>query len=195
MKNPRLERLNQEHRSAQIRLIREKHREKQQLAEAKELTRKARTRRLCTRGGMLESFLEAPNILTDDDVMEFLTCIFDFNSVQRKLDHCGSKGSDHGRNLRGSGGRPVTKVRAQLYTGRADSCVLPKASCGKPDDFCKKMPKSSQGKHTFPCDGCAVYPFVLLRTMKDHRPQFAFSWNCGWFAVYSKSQLENCETH
>ena len=34
---------------------------------------------------MLESFLEAPNILTDDDVMEFLTCIFDMNSVQRKL--------------------------------------------------------------------------------------------------------------
>ena len=34
---------------------------------------------------MLESFLEAPNILTDDDVMELLTCIFDFNSVQRKL--------------------------------------------------------------------------------------------------------------
>ena len=34
---------------------------------------------------MLESFLEAPNILTDDDVMELLTFIFDFNSVQRKL--------------------------------------------------------------------------------------------------------------
>ena len=85
MKNPRLEQLNQEHRTAEIRLTREKHREKQQLAKAKELTRKARTRRLCTRGGMLESFLEAPNILTDDDVMEFLTCIFDFNSVQRKL--------------------------------------------------------------------------------------------------------------
>ena len=85
MKNPRLERLNQEHRTAEIRLTLEKHREKQQLAEAKQLTRKARTRRLCTRGGMLESFLEAPNILTDDDVMEFLTCIFDMNSVQRKL--------------------------------------------------------------------------------------------------------------
>ena len=85
MKNPRLERLNQEHRTAEIRLTREKHRQKQQLTEAKELTRKARTRRLCTRGGMLESFLEAPNILTDDDVMEFLTCIFDLNSVQRKL--------------------------------------------------------------------------------------------------------------
>ena len=34
---------------------------------------------------MLESFLEEPNVLTDDDVMELLTCIFDFNSVQRKL--------------------------------------------------------------------------------------------------------------
>lgn len=66
-------------------MTREKHREKQQLAEAKELTRKARTRRLCTRGGMLETFLEEPNVLTDDDVMEFLTCIFDINSVQRKL--------------------------------------------------------------------------------------------------------------
>ena len=85
MKNPRLEQLNQEHRTAEIRLTREKHREKQQLAKAKELTRKARTHRFCTRGGMLESFLEAPNILTDDDVMEFLTCIFDLNSVQRKL--------------------------------------------------------------------------------------------------------------
>lgn len=85
MKNPRLERLNQEHRTAEIRLTREKHREKQQFAEAKQLTRKARTRRLYTRGGMLESFLDEPGLLTDDDVMELLTCIFDFNSVQRKL--------------------------------------------------------------------------------------------------------------
>ena len=84
MKNPRLERLNQEHRTAEIRLTREKHRQKQQLVEAKELTRKARTHRLCTRGGMLESFLDEPGLLTDDDVMELLTCIFDINSVQRK---------------------------------------------------------------------------------------------------------------
>ena len=85
MKNPRLERLNQEHRTAEIRLTREKHREKQQLAEAKQLTRKARTRRLCTRGGMLESYLDEPGLLTDDDVMELLTCIFDLTLVQRKL--------------------------------------------------------------------------------------------------------------
>ena len=85
MPNKRLEQIKADGRYAEIRLTREKHREKQQLAKEKELTRKARTHRLCTRGGMLESFLEAPNILTDDDVMEFLTCIFDFNSVQRKL--------------------------------------------------------------------------------------------------------------
>ena len=85
MKNPCLERLNQEHRTAEIRLTREKHRVKQQLAEAKQLTRKARTRRLCTRGGMLESFLEESGLLTNDDVMELLTCIFDMTLVQRKL--------------------------------------------------------------------------------------------------------------
>ena len=85
MKNPRLERLNQEHRTAEIRLTSEKHREKQQLAEAKQLTRKARTRRLCTRGGMLESFLQAPNILTDDDVMDLLTIIFRQPDVRKNL--------------------------------------------------------------------------------------------------------------
>ena len=85
MKKPRIERLNKEHRAAEIRLTRERHREKQQQAEAKELTRKARTRRLCTRGGMLESFLEAPNILTDDDVMDLPTFIFRQHSVQEKL--------------------------------------------------------------------------------------------------------------
>lgn len=85
MKNPRLERLNQEHRTAEIRLTSEKHREKQQLAEAKQLTRKARTRRLCTRGGMLESFLQAPNILTDDDVMDLLTFIFRQPDVRKNL--------------------------------------------------------------------------------------------------------------
>ena len=34
---------------------------------------------------MLESFLEAPNILTDDGVMDLLTFIFRQHSVQEKL--------------------------------------------------------------------------------------------------------------
>ena len=33
------------------------------------LTRNARTHRLCTRAGMLESFLPNPELLTDDEVM------------------------------------------------------------------------------------------------------------------------------
>ena len=85
MKNERLEQIKADGRYAEIRLTREKHREKQQLAEAKQLTRKARTRRLCTRGGMLESFLQAPNILTDDDVMDLLTFIFRQPDVRKNL--------------------------------------------------------------------------------------------------------------
>ena len=41
-----------------------------------ELTRKARTHRLCTRGGMLESFLICPGELTDDQVMKLLKLSF-----------------------------------------------------------------------------------------------------------------------
>ena len=85
MPNKRLEQIKADGRYAEIKLTAERHKEKNLEKQRKELTRKARTRRLCTRGGMLESFLEEPNVLTDDDVMEFLTCIFDFNSVQRKL--------------------------------------------------------------------------------------------------------------
>ena len=44
-----------------------------------------RTHRLCTRAGMLETFLREPTILTDDDVMELLTFIFHSEAVQKKL--------------------------------------------------------------------------------------------------------------
>ena len=41
-----------------------------------ELTRKARVHRLCTRAGMLESFLVCPGELTDEQVMELLKISF-----------------------------------------------------------------------------------------------------------------------
>ena len=44
------------------------HQEKMLEHRIPELTRKARTHRLCTRGGMLESFLICPGELTDDQV-------------------------------------------------------------------------------------------------------------------------------
>ena len=62
------------------------HREKQLEHERKRLTRSERTHRLCTRAGMLETFLREPTVLTDDDVMELLTFIFHSEVVQKKLD-------------------------------------------------------------------------------------------------------------
>ena len=51
----------------------------------KQLTRKERTHRLCTRGGMLESFLQEPERLTDDDVMLLLKLIFHRKDTQELL--------------------------------------------------------------------------------------------------------------
>ena len=44
--------------------------------QSRNLTRRQRTKRLCTRGGMLEHFLERPELLTDDQVMELLAMAF-----------------------------------------------------------------------------------------------------------------------
>ena len=53
-----------------------KYREKILEHQIPELTRKARVHRLCTRAGMLESFLIAPEELTNDQVMELLKISF-----------------------------------------------------------------------------------------------------------------------
>ena len=52
------------------------HEEKILAHQIKQLTRKERTHRLCTRGAMLESFLIRPEVLTDDDVMDILKQAF-----------------------------------------------------------------------------------------------------------------------
>ena len=50
-----------------------------------QLTRAARTNRLCTRAGMLESFLEKPELLSNDQVMELLKIAFRQKPVQEAL--------------------------------------------------------------------------------------------------------------
>ena len=50
------------------------------------LTRAERTHRLCTRGGMLETFIGEPSLLTDNDVMELLTFLFHSETTQKKLE-------------------------------------------------------------------------------------------------------------
>ena len=83
--NEQLEKLKQQKYVAEKKLTAAKHKEKRLESEIKRLTRSERTHRLCTRAGMLETFLREPTILTDDDVMELLSFIFHSESAQRKL--------------------------------------------------------------------------------------------------------------
>ena len=84
--NEQLEKLKQQKYVAEKKLTAAKHKEKRLESEIKRLTRSERTHRLCTRAGMLETFLREPTILTDDDVMELLSFIFHGEAVQKKLD-------------------------------------------------------------------------------------------------------------
>ena len=83
--NEQLEKLKQQKYVAEKKLTAAKHKEKRLESEIKRLTRSERTHRLCTRAGMLETFLREPTILTDDDVMELLSFIFHSEAVQKKL--------------------------------------------------------------------------------------------------------------
>ena len=85
MPNEQLEKLKQQKYVAEKKLTAAKHKEKRLESEIKRLTRSERTHRLCTRAGMLETFLREPTILTDDDVMELLIFIFHSEAVQKKL--------------------------------------------------------------------------------------------------------------
>ena len=85
MPNEKLEKLKHDQYVAEKKLTAAKHREKRLENELKRLTRSERTHRLCTRAGMLETFLREPTVLTDDDVMELLTFIFHSEAVQKKL--------------------------------------------------------------------------------------------------------------
>ena len=85
MPNEQLEKLKQQKYVAEKKLTAAKHKEKRLESEIKRLTRSERTHRLCTRAGMLETFLREPTLLTDDDVMELLTFVFHGEAVQKKL--------------------------------------------------------------------------------------------------------------
>ena len=81
----KLEKLEHEKQVTEKKLTAAIHKEKQLAHEYKGLTRSERTHRLCTRGGMLESFIREPSLLKDDDVMELLTFLFHSDVAQKKL--------------------------------------------------------------------------------------------------------------
>ena len=86
MSKEELEKLERKKYVVEKKLTAAKHKEKRLQSEIKRLTRSERTHRLCTRAGMLETFLKEPTTLTNDDVMELLTFIFHSETVQKKLD-------------------------------------------------------------------------------------------------------------
>ena len=81
----KLEKLNRELEKSEKKLRKAINDEKALQHQLKQLTRKERTHRLCTRGGMLESFLQEPELLTDDDVMLLLKLIFHRQDTQELL--------------------------------------------------------------------------------------------------------------
>ena len=85
MSKEELEKLEREKYVVERKLTAAMHKEKRLQSELKRLTRSERTHRLCTRAGMLETFLKEPTVLTDEDVMELLTFIFQSETVQKKL--------------------------------------------------------------------------------------------------------------
>ena len=120
--NEKLEKLNRELAKGEARLRRAQHEQKILEHQMKQLTRKERTHRLCTRGAMLESFLIRPEVLTDDDVMDILKQAFSQTGMKEavaesvKCRVAGDPLTESGRHY-----TPVEPVR----------CALPGASCGK----------------------------------------------------------------
>ena len=80
-----LEKLRHKQYVAERKLTAAKYKEKRLQSELTRLTRSERSHQLCTRAGMLETFLKKPTALTDEDVMELRTFIFQNEAVQKKL--------------------------------------------------------------------------------------------------------------
>ena len=78
----KLEKLNRELEKSEKKLRKAINDEKALQHQLKQLTRKERTHRLCTRGAMLESFLIRPEVLTDDDVMDILKQAFSQTDIK-----------------------------------------------------------------------------------------------------------------
>lgn len=119
----KLEKLNWELEKSEKKLRKAINDEKALQYQLKQLTRKERTHRLCTRGGMLESFLQEPERLTDDDVMLLLKFIFHRQDTQELLKKLLER---NGRSR-----KPLSLLRAQLYTTqKLVHCVLRRLLAG-----------------------------------------------------------------
>lgn len=92
---------------AEEELKKAKQKEKMLRHQLTKLTRNARTHRLCTRAGMLESFLPNPEVLTDDEVMAVLKIAFHQPAMKPVLEKLATESEARG---------DTYGVSAQLYT-------------------------------------------------------------------------------
>ena len=84
--NEKLEKLNQEIEKTEKKLRWAEQEEKRLIHQAKTLTRKERTHRLCTRAAMLESYLPHPEAVTDEQVSLFLKLLFRQDSTRQLME-------------------------------------------------------------------------------------------------------------
>lgn len=87
MPNKELEKLKAKEEKIEDKIKYFEHQQKIGQKKIKELTRSARTHRLCTRGGMLEKFLIRPSDITDEQVMKLLKKAFNQQAVKDSLNH------------------------------------------------------------------------------------------------------------
>ena len=84
--NEKLEALNQEIEKTEKKLRRAQHEEKILEHQIKQLTRKERTHRLCTRGAMLESYFPHPEAVTDEQVSQILKVLFHQEAARQLME-------------------------------------------------------------------------------------------------------------
>ena len=80
-----LEELYAEQEETQEELRKAKQRKKILEHQISKLTRNERTHRLCTRGATLETFLPAPELLTDDEVLSLLKIVMHTAQAEKAI--------------------------------------------------------------------------------------------------------------
>ena len=141
--NEKLEKLNRELAQGEARLRRAQHEEKILERQMKQLTRKERTHRLCTRGAMLESFLTRPEVLTDDDVMEILKQAFSQTGMKEVVSESVKRAIIHHPEVGALRSPKAPRRRAVIFRSHG-------------------LLQIKQGTLRFPCAGCHQLPFCGL---------------------------------
>ena len=84
--NEKLEKINRELERSEAKLCRAEDEVKILEHQMKQLTRKERTHRLCTRGAMVESYFPAPEAMTDEQIKMILNVMFHRSDTKHLID-------------------------------------------------------------------------------------------------------------